>query len=140
MSDTVRFGHRTRLQPEVFVLHRFLHIFYELYTFRSNSSDSYISHIFLFQQETSSASNSATFNQSRENVRTECDEMSRARIPKLAKRKAYDPGRTDFGLHNFVAPKMKKHAEAHFSHGIAENLDDLKYAHYKYWSNPLETK
>ncbi|TKY67127.1 putative phospholipid:diacylglycerol acyltransferase 2 [Spatholobus suberectus] len=35
---------------------------------------------------------------------------------------------------------MMKRGEAHFSHGIAENLDDPKYAHYKYWSNPLETK
>lgn len=96
-------------------------------------------HIFLFQQETSSESNSAIFIQSCENVQTECDEMSRGSIPKLAKRKAYNSGRTDFGLHNFVASKMK-HAEAHFSHGIAENLDDPKYSHYKYWSNPLETK
>ncbi|XP_065866789.1 putative phospholipid:diacylglycerol acyltransferase 2 isoform X2 [Euphorbia lathyris] len=33
-----------------------------------------------------------------------------------------------------------KRAEAHFSHGIADNLDDPKYKHYKYWSNPLETR
>ncbi|MED6155467.1 putative phospholipid:diacylglycerol acyltransferase 2 [Stylosanthes scabra] len=31
-------------------------------------------------------------------------------------------------------------AKAHFSHGIAENIDDPKYSHYRYWSNPLETK
>jgi len=29
---------------------------------------------------------------------------------------------------------------AHFSYGIADDLDDPKYQHYKYWSNPLETK
>ncbi|KAJ8563492.1 hypothetical protein K7X08_031944 [Anisodus acutangulus] len=37
---------------------------------------------------------------------------------------------------SFIDPKR---AEAHFSHGIAENLEDPKYSHYKYWSNPLET-
>ncbi|GLU19259.1 hypothetical protein SLE2022_355200 [Rubroshorea leprosula] len=35
---------------------------------------------------------------------------------------------------------MMKRAEAHFSHRIAEYLDDPKYNHYKYWSNPLEMK
>lgn len=40
----------------------------------------------------------------------------------------------------FVAPKMMERGSAHFSHGLADNLDDQKYAHYKYWSNPLETK
>ncbi|GKC44516.1 hypothetical protein Tco_1062238 [Tanacetum coccineum] len=29
---------------------------------------------------------------------------------------------------------------AHFSYGIAEDLDDPKYEHFKYWSNSLETK
>ncbi|MED6193005.1 Phospholipid:diacylglycerol acyltransferase 1 [Stylosanthes scabra] len=43
-------------------------------------------------------------------------------------------------LLHFVAPKMMKRGDAHFSHGIADNLDDPKYKHYKYWSNPLETK
>ncbi|XP_047336768.1 phospholipid:diacylglycerol acyltransferase 1-like [Impatiens glandulifera] len=41
---------------------------------------------------------------------------------------------------HFVAPKMMKRGSAHFSYGIADNLDDKKYQHYKYWSNPLETK
>ncbi|RAL43860.1 hypothetical protein DM860_014361 [Cuscuta australis] len=43
-------------------------------------------------------------------------------------------------LLQFVAPKMMARGSAHFSYGIAENLDDPKYAHYKYWSNPLETR
>ncbi|MCH90210.1 phosphatidylcholine-sterol acyltransferase, partial [Trifolium medium] len=73
-----------------------------------------------------------TFNLSCEN------EMRRESIPNVGKRKA--TGRTDLDLLNFVAPKMMKRADAHFSHGIADNLDDPKYAHYKYWSNPLETK
>ncbi|XP_027348469.1 putative phospholipid:diacylglycerol acyltransferase 2 [Abrus precatorius] len=89
------------------------------------------------EQEISCKSKSATFNLSCEDVCTEYDEMSRESIQKLAKKKAY--ATTVFDLLNFVAPKLKR-AEAHFSHGIAENLDDPKYAYYKYWSNPLETK
>jgi len=42
-------------------------------------------------------------------------------------------------LLHFVAPKMMKRGDAHFSYGIADDLDDEKYKHYKYWSNPLET-
>ncbi|KAE8690437.1 putative phospholipid:diacylglycerol acyltransferase 2 [Hibiscus syriacus] len=37
------------------------------------------------------------------------------------------------------APKMMAPGTAHFSYGIADNLDDPQYKHYKYWSNPLET-
>ncbi|KAL6548122.1 Phospholipid:diacylglycerol acyltransferase 1 [Orobanche hederae] len=43
-------------------------------------------------------------------------------------------------LLHFVAPKMMRRGGAHFSYGIAEDLSDPKYNHYKYWSNPLETK
>lgn len=103
------------------------------YTFRNNNP--YIS----FLQEISSKHNSTSFNLSCEDVRTECNEIRRGSIPNFPKRKA-STGRTDLDLLNFVAPNMMKRAEAHFSHGIAENLDDPKYAHYKYWSNPLETK
>lgn len=70
---------------------------------------------------------------------TDYDETRRESIRKVSKRRTYT-ARTVFDLLNFVAPKMMKRAEAHFSHGIAENLDDPKYAHYKYWSNSLETK
>jgi hypothetical protein len=35
---------------------------------------------------------------------------------------------------------MMQRGSVHFSYGIADNLDDPKYQHYKYWSNPLETK
>jgi hypothetical protein len=35
---------------------------------------------------------------------------------------------------------MMQRGNVHFSYGIADNLDDPKYQHYKYWSNPLETK
>lgn len=43
-------------------------------------------------------------------------------------------------LLQFVAPRMMKRGSAHYSYGIADNLDDEKYQQYKYWSNPLETR
>ncbi|KAJ4841778.1 putative phospholipid:diacylglycerol acyltransferase 2 [Turnera subulata] len=70
---------------------------------------------------------------------TEYDEMSRDSIRKVAANKAYT-ARTALDLLRFVAPKTMQRFEAHFSHGVADNLDDPKYAHPKYWSNPLETK
>ncbi|KAF3657071.1 putative phospholipid:diacylglycerol acyltransferase 2 [Capsicum annuum] len=72
-------------------------------------------------------------------ILSEYDEMSRKSIKKVAENDAYT-ARTALDLLRFVAPKMMKRAEAHFSHGIADDLDDPKYTHYKYWSNPLETK
>lgn len=53
--------------------------------------------------------------------------------------KAYTAGSV-FDLLRFVAPKLMERGGVHFSHGIADNLDDPKYLHYKYWSNPLETQ
>ncbi|XP_040993031.1 putative phospholipid:diacylglycerol acyltransferase 2 isoform X1 [Juglans microcarpa x Juglans regia] len=82
---------------------------------------------------------STNFNSLCGEVWTEYDEMSRERIRKIAENKAYT-ARTLFDLLRSVAPKMMQRAEAHFSHGISENLDDPKYDHYKYWSNPLETR
>lgn len=70
---------------------------------------------------------------------TEYDEISRESIKRIAESKAYT-AQNAFDLLRFVAPKLMQRAEAHFSHGIADNLDDPKYDHYKYWSNPLETK
>ncbi|KAM7276059.1 hypothetical protein ACFE04_017925 [Oxalis oulophora] len=72
-------------------------------------------------------------------VWTEYDEMSRESIQKVTEIKAYTAS-TLLDLLRFVAPKTMQRAEAHFSHGIADDLDDPKYGHYKYWSNPLETK
>lgn len=40
----------------------------------------------------------------------------------------------------YVARKMMERGSRHFSYGIADDLDDPKYQHYRYWSNPLETK
>jgi len=60
-------------------------------------------------------------------------------IQTIAKNKVYI-SRTFHDLLCFVAPKMLHHSHTHFSHGTADELDDPKYSHYKYWSNPLETK
>lgn len=69
---------------------------------------------------------------------TEYDEMSHKNFEKIAENKVYTT--TDLvDLLRYVAPKMMQRAEAHYSHGIAENLEDPKYNHHKYWSNPLET-
>uniref|UniRef100_A0A7N0RE74 Phospholipid:diacylglycerol acyltransferase 2 n=1 Tax=Kalanchoe fedtschenkoi TaxID=63787 RepID=A0A7N0RE74_KALFE len=70
---------------------------------------------------------------------TEYDEMSRDSILEIADNKAYT-AKTILDMLRLVAPKMMRRAESHFSHGIADNLDHPKYSHYKYWSNPLETK
>ncbi|KAF9588470.1 hypothetical protein IFM89_010496 [Coptis chinensis] len=72
-------------------------------------------------------------------VWTECDEMSKESIREVAGKKVYT-AKSFLDLLHFVAPKMMHRAEGHFSHGIAEDLDDPKYSHYMYWSNPLETK
>ncbi|KAF9587320.1 hypothetical protein IFM89_001068 [Coptis chinensis] len=67
-------------------------------------------------------------------VWTEYDEMSKESIREVAGKKAYT-AKSFLDLLRFVAPKMMHYAEGHFSHGIAEDLDDPKYSHYKYWSN-----
>ncbi|KAF8401055.1 hypothetical protein HHK36_014358 [Tetracentron sinense] len=72
-------------------------------------------------------------------VWTEYHDMGLGGIKAVADYKVYTAGSLVDLLH-FVAPKMMKRGGAHFSYGIAENLDDPKYDHYKYWSNPLETK
>ncbi|KAE8727664.1 putative phospholipid:diacylglycerol acyltransferase 2 [Hibiscus syriacus] len=90
-------------------------------------------------KEFSHTSVSRNFNFSSREAWTEYDEMSRESIQKIAADKAYT-ATTLFDLLRFVAPRMMKRAEAHFSHEIADNLDDTKYNHYKYSSNPLEMK
>nr|GMC58949.1 phospholipid:diacylglycerol acyltransferase 1-like [Ipomoea batatas]GMC63620.1 phospholipid:diacylglycerol acyltransferase 1-like [Ipomoea batatas] len=72
-------------------------------------------------------------------VWTEYHDMGVGGIKAVADYKVYTT-ESALDLLHYVAPKMMKRGCAHFSHGIAENLDDKKYAHYKYWSNPLETK
>ena len=72
-------------------------------------------------------------------VWTEYHDMGCGGIKAVAGYKLYTAGSVLDLLH-FVAPKMMKRGSAHFSYGIADNLDDEKYDHYRYWSNPLETK
>ncbi|KAF7806780.1 phospholipid:diacylglycerol acyltransferase 1-like [Senna tora] len=71
-------------------------------------------------------------------VWTEYHEMGDEGVKAVSDYKAFT---ADSILHllDYVAPKMMKRGNEHFSHGIADNLDDPKYKHYKYWSNPLET-
>ncbi|GJY56322.1 hypothetical protein Tco_0455437 [Tanacetum coccineum] len=60
-------------------------------------------------------------------------------IKAVAEYKTYTAGEI-VELLEFVALKMMERASAHFSYGVVEDLDDPKYEHYKYQSNPLETK
>lgn len=64
--------------------------------------------------------------------------MSIIGIKAVADYKVYT-ARSALNLLRYVAPKMMKRGDAHFSYGIADYLSDEKYNHYKYWSNPLET-
>lgn len=72
-------------------------------------------------------------------VWTEYQDLGPEGIRAVADYKAYTAGEV-IDLLSFVAPKMMARGSAHFSYGIADNLDDRKYQHYRYWSNPLETK
>lgn len=70
---------------------------------------------------------------------TEYSDMGVSGINAVADYKVYTAS-SILDLLHYVAPKMMRRGDAHFSYGIADNLDDPKYKHYKYWSNPLETK
>ncbi|KAL3532669.1 hypothetical protein ACH5RR_006190 [Cinchona calisaya] len=72
-------------------------------------------------------------------VWNEYHDMGVGGIKAVADFKVYTAGSV-LDLLQFVAPKMMNRGGAHFSYGIADDLDDKKYGHYKYWSNPLETK
>ncbi|KAG0450834.1 hypothetical protein HPP92_026729 [Vanilla planifolia] len=84
-------------------------------------------------------SNFANTNTSCRDVWTEYHEFGWRGVQAVANYKAYSAS-SILDLLHFVAPKMMRRGSAHFSYGVADNLDDPKYAHYKYWSNPLETK
>ncbi|CAL9779099.1 unnamed protein product [Musa acuminata subsp. burmannicoides] len=83
--------------------------------------------------------NVAHSNVSCREIWTEYHELGWAGIKAVADYKVYTASSL-IDLLNFVAPKMMQRGSAHFSHGIADDLDDPKYMHHKYWSNPLETK
>ncbi|XP_065850520.1 phospholipid:diacylglycerol acyltransferase 1-like [Euphorbia lathyris] len=72
-------------------------------------------------------------------VWTEFQEMGIAALKAVKDYKVYTVD-SILDLLHFVAPELMARGDVHFSHGIADNLDDPKYGHYKYWSNPLETK
>ncbi|KAE7998492.1 hypothetical protein FH972_003033 [Carpinus fangiana] len=72
-------------------------------------------------------------------VWTEYQEMGIEGVKAVADYKVYTAG-SILDLLHYVAPKLMARGDAHFSYEIADNLDDPKYDHYKYWSNPLETK
>ncbi|XP_051119164.1 phospholipid:diacylglycerol acyltransferase 1-like [Andrographis paniculata] len=72
-------------------------------------------------------------------VWTEYHDMGIGGVKAVAEYKVYTAGDI-VDLLTFVAPKMMARGSAHYSYGIADDLDDPKYSHYKYWSNPLETK
>lgn len=72
-------------------------------------------------------------------VWTEYHDMGSSGIKAIAEYKVYTANDL-VDLLEFIAPKMMKRGNTHYSHGLAENLDDPKYLHYKYWSNALETK
>ncbi|KAI3461341.1 hypothetical protein Pfo_018004 [Paulownia fortunei] len=111
-------------------------------SFGRTASELHSSEISTFRSQIQASFLSATSpqpNASCGKVWTEYDEISQESIWKTTENKAYT-AQTLFDLLRFIAPKMMKRAEAHFSHGIADDVDDPKYNHYKYWSNPLETK
>uniref|UniRef100_A0A7N0TEZ4 Phospholipid:diacylglycerol acyltransferase n=2 Tax=Kalanchoe fedtschenkoi TaxID=63787 RepID=A0A7N0TEZ4_KALFE len=72
-------------------------------------------------------------------VWTEYQEMGLGGVKAVAEYKVYTAG-SIVDLPEYVAPKMLARGSADFSYGIADDLDDPKYQHYRYWSNPLETR
>lgn len=105
----------------------------------SKSHSSEMSRLVSQKQESLHHVTSSKSQASSGNVQTEYDEVSQETIRTIYEERSYTAS-TLLDLLRSVAPKMMKRAEAHFSHGIADNLRDPKYNHYKYWSNPLETK
>ncbi|KAK4784940.1 hypothetical protein SAY86_001629 [Trapa natans] len=78
-------------------------------------------------------------NKTKCDVWTEYHDFGLGGVKAIVDYKVYTAG-SILDLLHFVAPKMMARGSAHFSYGIADNLDDRKYQHYRYWSNPLETK
>lgn len=74
-----------------------------------------------------------------DDVWTEYHDMGAEGIRAVADYKVYTAG-SILDLLNFISPKMMKRGSAHFSYGIADDLNDKKYEHYRFWSNPLETR
>lgn len=78
-------------------------------------------------------------NTSCRDVWTEYNDMGVGGIKAVADYKVYTADDIVDLLH-FVAPKMMARGDAQYSYGIADDPNDPKYNHFRYWSNPLETK
>ena len=61
---------------------------------------------------------------------TEYHEMSLENIHEVAEHEVFTAD-TVPDLLRYVAPAMMQRGEAQFSHGLAEDLDDPKYQHFK---------
>lgn len=96
-----------------------------------------LAHLLAYWQDAVKGSNLT--NATKCDVWTEYHEMGIEGVKAVADYKVYTAG-SILDLLHYVAPKLMARGDAHFSYGIADNLDDPKYQHYKYWSNPLETK
>ncbi|KAI5059830.1 hypothetical protein GOP47_0026149 [Adiantum capillus-veneris] len=70
---------------------------------------------------------------------TEYHEISWESIQAVAEHKVFTAGNIP-DLLRYVAPAMMERGDSQFSHGIADDLNDSKYEHFKYWANPLETR
>ncbi|KAH7306478.1 hypothetical protein KP509_22G014900 [Ceratopteris richardii] len=70
---------------------------------------------------------------------TEYHEMSWEGIRAVAEHNVFTSGDI-LDVLRYVAPAMMQRGDAQFSHGLADDLDDPKYEHFKYWSNPLESR
>ncbi|KAJ7562183.1 hypothetical protein O6H91_03G057700 [Diphasiastrum complanatum] len=72
-------------------------------------------------------------------VWTEYHEMRWEGVEAVVEGKIYT-AETMLDLLRFLAPRMMERADSNWGYGVADDLDNPKYQHYKYWSNPLETK
>ncbi|GAY38476.1 hypothetical protein CUMW_037050 [Citrus unshiu] len=111
--------------------------FGRIISFGKDIAEAPSSHIDMIDFRGAVKGNSVANNTCRD-VWTEYHEMGYEGIKAVAEYKAYT-AESILDLLHFVAPKLMARGSAHFSYGIADNLDDPKYRHYKYWSNPLET-
>ena len=102
-------------------------------------ANSFIKHIICYLNMQDAVKGQSVANTSCRDVWTEYHDMGFGGIKAVAEYKVYTAG-SILDLLHFVAPKMMERGSAHFSYGIADDLDNPKYQHYKYWSNPLETK
>lgn len=122
-----------RLSPSLSIITSVMH----RCTSCSNVFGTFILLFYVAIQDATKGNNLA--NATCQDVWTEYHDMGIPGIKAVADYKVYTAG-SILDLLHYVAPKMMKRGDAHYSYGIADDLDDPKYNHYKYWSNPLETR